>query len=92
MIQLTRLNNHPLVVNSDLIKFVEQSPDTVITLLSGEKIVVRESAPDVLERVVQFRRSVLQGIATWSDNGSALPPVANGNGEGNGNPAGTEKE
>ena len=45
MIQLTRLNNHPLVVNSDLIKFVEQAPDTVITLLSGEKIVVRESAP-----------------------------------------------
>jgi len=92
MIQLTRLNNHPLVVNSDLIKFVEQSPDTVITLLSGEKIVVRESAPDVLERVVQFRRSVLQGIAVWSANGSALPPVASGNGEGNGHPAGKEKE
>ncbi len=61
MIQLTRLNNHPLVVNSDLIKFVEQAPDTVITLLNGEKIVVRESAQDVLDRVVQFRRSVLQG-------------------------------
>jgi flagellar protein FlbD len=92
MIQLTRLNNHPLVVNSDLIKFVEQSPDTVITLLSGEKIVVRESAPDVLERVVQFRRSVLQGITGWSANGSALPPVAHGNGEGNGHPAGGEEE
>jgi flagellar protein FlbD len=92
MIQLTRLNNHPLVVNSDLIKFVEQSPDTVITLLSGEKIVVRESAPDVLERVVQFRRSVLQGITGWSDNGSAPAPVANGNGEGNGHPAGGEEE
>jgi flagellar protein FlbD len=97
MIQLTRLNNHPLVVNSDLIKFVEQAPDTVITLLSGEKIVVRESAPDVLERVVQFRRSVLQGITVWPENGSARPPVVNGNGEGNeheGNrhPAGGEKE
>src|ERR1700681_170850 len=90
MIQLTRLNNHPLVVNSDLIKFVEQAPDTVITLLSGEKIVVRESAPDVLERVVQFRRSVLQGIALWSDNDSALLPVANGNADGNGHPAGRE--
>jgi flagellar protein FlbD len=97
MIQLTRLNNHPLVVNSDLIKFVEQSPDTVITLLSGEKIVVRESAPDVLERVVQFRRSVLQGISPWSASGSALPPVVDGNAEGNGHegnghPAGKEKE
>src|SRR6202163_3227930 len=78
MIHLTRLNNHPLVVNSDLIKFVEQSPDTVITLLSGEKIVVRESAPDVLERVVQFRRSVLQGITLWAGGGSPLPPVLEG--------------
>jgi flagellar protein FlbD len=80
MIQLTRLNNHPLVVNSDLIKFVEQAPDTVITLVNGDKIVVRETAQDVLERVVQFRRSVLQGIMLCSDNnGSALPPAIPGN-------------
>jgi flagellar protein FlbD len=89
MIQLTRLNNHPLVVNSDLIKFVEQAPDTVITLVSGEKIVVRESAQNVLERVVQFRRSVLQGIAHWSDGAAALPPVLESTAEGNG-PAGEE--
>ena len=92
MIQLTRLNNHPLAVNSDLIKFVEQAPDTVITLVNGEKIVVRESAQDVLERVAQFRRSVLQGITLWWDNRSALPPLgnsnANGKAEGNGQPAG----
>jgi flagellar protein FlbD len=68
MIQLTRLNNHPLVVNSELIKFVEQAPDTVITLVNGDKIVVRESAQDVLDRVVQFRRSVLQAIAPWPDD------------------------
>jgi flagellar protein FlbD len=83
MIQLTRLNTHPLVVNSDLIKFVEQAPDTVITLLSGEKIVVRESAQDVLERVVQFRRSVLQGTALGPENGSALSPAVAGNDTGN---------
>jgi flagellar protein FlbD len=75
MIQLTRLNNHPLAVNSDLIKFVEQAPDTVITLVNGEKIVVRESAQEVLERVLHFRRSVLQGIMLWWDNRSVLPPV-----------------
>jgi flagellar protein FlbD len=74
MIQLTRLNSHPLALNSDLIKFVEQAPDTVITLVTGEKIVVRESAQEVLDRVVQFRRSVLQGIMLWWDNRSALPP------------------
>jgi flagellar protein FlbD len=60
MIQLTRLNNSSLIVNSDLIKFVEQSPDTVITLLNGEKMIVRESVEQVMERIVQFRRAVLQ--------------------------------
>ena len=59
MIQLTRLNNQHLVVNSDLIKFVEKSPDTVLTLVSGEKLVVRESCEEVLEKIVEFRKSIL---------------------------------
>jgi flagellar protein FlbD len=59
MIQLTRLNNQPLMVNSDLIKFVERSPDTVLTLISGEKIVVLEAPQQVLDRVVEFRRTIL---------------------------------
>ena len=67
MIQLTRLNNQPLAVNSDLIKFVEQAPDTVITLVNGEKIVVREKAAEVLQRIVEFRRSVLSGICASLD-------------------------
>ena len=80
MIQLTRLNNKPLTVNSDLIKFVEQSPDTVITLVNGDKIVVLESAQDVLDRVVQFRRSVLQGfMLNGKNNGSAVAPVVEAN-------------
>ena len=62
MIQLTRLNNSPLIVNSDLVKFVEQSPDTVITLVNGEKILVREKADEVLNRIVEYRRSVLRGM------------------------------
>jgi len=66
MIQLTRLNNKPLMMNSDLIKFVEQSPDTLVTLITGEKIVVLEKASEVLARVIGFRRSVLQGLSlTW---------------------------
>jgi flagellar protein FlbD len=81
MIQLTRLNNHPLTVNSDLIKFVEQAPDTVITLVTGEKIVVRESAEEVLKRVVQFRRSVLEGILPGWDNRFSLAPAAKSDSE-----------
>jgi len=65
MIQLTRLNNTRLAVNSDLIKYVEEAPDTVITLLNGEKLVVRETTEQVIERVLDFRRSVL--IANSAD-------------------------
>lgn len=59
MIQLTRLNNTRLAVNCDLIKYVEEAPDTVITLLNGEKVVVRETTAEVIARVREFRRSVL---------------------------------
>ena len=62
MIQLTRLNGHPLVINSDLIKLIENAPDTVISLVNGEKIVVRETIDQILERIVQFRRRVLDGL------------------------------
>ncbi len=81
MIQLTRLNNKPLAVNSDLIKFVEQAPDTVLTLINGEKVIVRESAEQVLERILQFRREILRGawpasfpcLSAPDDDVTALP-------------------
>jgi flagellar protein FlbD len=64
MIRLTRLNNQPLMVNSDLIKCVENAPDTVLTLVTGEKIIVRETADQVLDQVIQFRRAILAGLRT----------------------------
>ena len=73
MIVLTRLNSKPLMVNSDLIKFVEQSPDTVITLLNGEKLLVRESAEEVRNLIAQFRRSLLAGLFPVRDY-LAVPP------------------
>ena len=76
MIHLTRLNNKPLVVNSDLIKFVEQSPDTLVTLVSGEKIVVLEKPAEVLARVVEFRRAVLQGLSVTWDPSSVHAQIA----------------
>jgi flagellar protein FlbD len=71
---LTRLNGHPMVVNSDLIKLIEISPDTVITLITGEKIVVRESTDEVLARVVGFRRSILSGETLSSAGASYSYP------------------
>lgn len=59
MIELTRLNKVPLVVNSDLIEFIENTPDTVLTLVTGEKVVVSESTQDILDRIVSFRQRLL---------------------------------
>lgn len=64
MIQLTRLNKHPLIVNSDLIKLIENAPDTMLTLVTGEKIVVLESSDQIVEKIVEFRRQIISGLAT----------------------------
>ncbi len=78
MIQLTRLNNSRLAINSDLIKFVEAAPDTVLTLVTGEKVVVREGVAEVIERVREFRRAILcaahPAIRLAGENG--LAPTA----------------
>ncbi|HUH63327.1 MAG TPA: flagellar FlbD family protein [Terracidiphilus sp.] len=63
MIELTRLNGNPLVVNSDLIKTAESSPDTMLTLINGEKLIVRESCADVVERVMAYRARLLGIVA-----------------------------
>jgi flagellar protein FlbD len=83
MIELTRLNQKPLTVNSDLIKFVENTPDTVITLVSGEKFVVLEGAETIVERVVEFRRRLLDGLLFngLSSSGQVLHSVHEGNSE-----------
>lgn len=79
MIQLTRLNNKPLLVNSDLIKFVEQSPDTLVTLITGEKIVVLEKPAEVVARVIEFRRSVLAALGlNWDPSALHAPAPSAG--------------
>ncbi len=55
MIELTRLNGSPMVLNSDLIKTAEASPDTMLTLINGEKLIVREEIAEVVERVLAYR-------------------------------------
>lgn len=58
MILLTRLNGHPLLLNADLIEAVEPTPDTVITMTSGNKLIVRDSMDDIQAKVVDFRRRI----------------------------------
>jgi flagellar protein FlbD len=84
MIRLTRLNKQPFVLNSDLIKFIENAPDTVISLVNGEKIVVLETGEQILARIVEFRRRLLDGLqmnlsgysATAAEEGAAKPKTS----------------
>lgn len=63
MIELTRLNGNTMLLNSDLIKTAEASPDTMLTLISGEKLIVRETPAEVAERVVAYRARLLSDVA-----------------------------
>jgi flagellar protein FlbD len=56
MIKLTRRNGNPFVLNAELIKFVEELPDTIITLRDGEKVLVRETADQVIDRSLSYAR------------------------------------
>lgn len=58
MILLTRLNGHPLLLNTNLIEAVEPTPDTVITMTSGNKLIVRDSMDDIQAKVVEFQRRI----------------------------------
>jgi len=56
MIKVTRLNGNELVINADLIEFVEALPDTIISLVTGKKIMIKESIDTVIARVAEFKR------------------------------------
>ncbi|MBD3382200.1 MAG: endoflagellar protein [candidate division Zixibacteria bacterium] len=56
MIKVTRLNDSQLVINADLIEFVEEIPDTIISLTTGKKIMVQENVEEIIEKVAEFRR------------------------------------
>lgn len=58
MIKLRRLNGVEFVLNAELIQYVEETPDTVITLTNGEKVVVKESVDEVVQKSIQFGRSI----------------------------------
>jgi len=63
MIQLTRLNHAPLILNADLIEHVEATPDTVVALTNGRKFMVLESAEEVVNKVIEFRKTILNSTA-----------------------------
>ena len=72
MIYVTRLNHTSVVLNADLIEYIETTPDTVISLTTGQKLMVRETAEEIVARVVHYHRS----IVAPPDSGKHAPPGA----------------
>jgi flagellar protein FlbD len=76
MIELTRLNGRAMMLNSDLIKTAEASPDTMLTLINGEKLIVREEIEEVVERVLAYRARLLAVVARRMQNFGELERAA----------------
>jgi flagellar protein FlbD len=62
MIELRRLNDTMVIVNSDLVEMVESTPETMITLTTGRKIVVKDTVDEVIKKVIKYRRFIHEGI------------------------------
>ena len=58
VIVLTRLNGQEFVANAELVELVESTPDTIVSLTTGKKYMVKETVDDVVERIIQYRRQI----------------------------------
>jgi len=58
MILLTKINSAPIAVNSDLIEYIEEAPDTIITMTNSDKVVVQEGMEEIIQKVVHYRRLI----------------------------------
>jgi|SRR5580658_7993605 flagellar protein FlbD len=76
MIELTRLNGRTMILNSDLIKSAEASPDTMLTLVNGEKLIVRENISEVVDRVLAYRSRLLAVVVRRMGASSGIDRVA----------------
>jgi flagellar protein FlbD len=70
VIPLRRLNNQPIIVNCDLIESIESTPDTVVTLTSGNKLIVRDSLDEIRAKIIEFKRAIYSGATPQAP----LPP------------------
>ena len=58
MVRVTRLDGREVVVNAEMIRFIEATPDTIVSLSSGEKIIIRESVDEVIRRCIDYGRAL----------------------------------
>lgn len=68
MIEVTRINGTKIMINSDIIETMEETPDTVITLTNGHKYIVSEKTSQIRESIVSFRREIYKDLITVDKN------------------------
>jgi flagellar protein FlbD len=69
MIRLTKINGQEFLINSDLMEFIETTPDTIITLTTGKKVIVMETADVVVDRIIEFKSKALRNWELLRTNG-----------------------
>lgn len=70
MIRVTRLDNSNLIINSDMVEFIESTPDTIVTLTDGKKIIVKEDPNTLINMIVEFRQRVMQPLQSNHEAGA----------------------
>ena len=58
MVKITKFNGKEIMINSDLIEFIETTPDTIITLTTGKKVIVKDKVEDIIEEIVKFKKKI----------------------------------
>ncbi|HHY98113.1 MAG TPA: flagellar FlbD family protein [Firmicutes bacterium] len=69
MIRVNRLDGTELVLNADLVECVEARPDTVITLTSGKKLIVRNSVDEIYAKFIEYKRLINECLGTVKTEG-----------------------
>lgn len=79
MIPLTRLDGKEFYVNCDLIEFLERTPDTVVSMTTGKKFIVKEDPLEIIHRITDFRRAIYRSLPPvkmdqmWQEEGRGCP-------------------
>ncbi len=62
MIKVTRLNGDPIYINSALIEFIEETPDTMVTLTTGKKLIIKEHVDEIIKSILEYNAKISQYV------------------------------
>ncbi|MFH0920094.1 MAG: flagellar FlbD family protein [Fibrobacterota bacterium] len=62
MVKVTRINGTQLVINAELVELIEFTPDTIVTLTTGKKVILKDNVDDLIRRIVEYKRTVLERL------------------------------